>query len=626
MAPEKDPVYMGRLIRVDLTNKKVTEEVLDQEIVRKYVGGTGFGARILYNEVAPGVEWAHPENRMILATGPLGGTRMAGSGTFSLVTKGPLTNGGTATQANGYFGAYLRFNGLAGVVVHGASDRWVYLYIHDGKAELKDAQHLLGKDTWETEDTIKKELGYKERGMSVFGIGPAGENLVKFAGVIGDKGHAAAHNGSGAVMGSKKLKAIAVARGKASVPLFDRDKVATLAKQMHENVISTPQGQNSFNWGTSMNFPGMLAVGSLPIKNMNTSLFPNYEPFLGENYRKSKSFELKPSPCWACAAHHLHIMKVTDGPYAGYVGEEPEYECWSELGPNLMNYDVRSVFVLSNEVDKLGFDLNEAGWLMSFVIDCYERGIIGKEDTDGLEMRWGNAEAVRQMLHKVAKREGFGNILAEGVKRAAEQIGGEALKYAAYIQKGHAPRGHDHRARWTEILDYATSSQGTIETGPVAGVPAEFKLPAFSDTFSPDQVPLMVAKFKPRRQFIDLLGVCNMRVGPDFTLLVNLVNAATGWTLTVDDTIAATEREVNLMRAFNIRHGVSLTVEAPSILYSSVPVDGPAKGKDIKPHWNHMLDEYYKHMGWDRKSGRPLSQTLRKLGLEAEARDLWGNP
>jgi aldehyde:ferredoxin oxidoreductase len=623
MAQAKDTVYAGKLLRLDLTNKRITEEVLDPTMVRQYIGGTGFGGRILYDEVKPGIEWAHPENRLIFATGPLGGTRMAGSGTFSLVTKGPLTNGGTATQANGYFGAYLRFNGLAGVVVQGASDHWVYLYIHDGKGEIRDAQHLLGKDTWETEDAIKKELGATERGMSVYCIGPAGENLVKFAGVLGDKGHAAAHNGSGAVMGSKRLKAIAIARGRPNVPLFDSEAVASLAAQMHENVTSTPAGKNSFDWGTSMNFPGMIAAGSLPIKNMNTSLFPNAEAFLGENYRKSKSFEITPSPCWACSAHHLHIMKVMDGPHAGYIGEEPEYECWSELGPNLMIYDIPSVFVLSNEVDKLGFDLNEAGWLMSFVVDIYERGIISKEDTNGLEMTWGNTEAVRQMLHKVARREGFGNILAEGIKRAAEQIGGEALKYAAYIQKGHAPRGHDHRSRWTEELDYATSSQGTIETGPVGGIPAEFKLPAFSDPYSPDQVALMVAKFKPRRQFIDLLGVCNMRVGQDFSLLIKMVNAATGWDMTVAEAIAATEREVNLFRLFNVRHGVSQQVEAPSVLYGSVPVDGPAKGRDIKAHWDDMLDAYYKHMGWDRKSGRPLRETLERLGLDREIKDIY---
>ncbi|MFC2039058.1 aldehyde ferredoxin oxidoreductase family protein [Chloroflexota bacterium] len=623
MTSTKNPVYKGNLLRIDLTNSEIKPEILDEKVVKDYIGGTGFGARILYDEVVPGIEWDQPENRIIIASGPLGGTRMAGSGTFSLVTKGPLTNGGTATQANGYLGAYLRMNGIDGLVFQGASDSWVYLYIHDGKAELRDASHLLGKDTWETEDIIKKDLDYNERGMSVFSIGPAGENLVKFAGFIGDKGHAAAHNGCGAVMGSKKLKAVAVARGKVTISLADKDGVSTMAKQMHENVTGTPAGQNSFNYGTSMAFPGMLAVGSLPVKNMNTNLFPDYEPFLGENYRNSPSFEIKPSPCWACTAHHLNIMKVMDGPYAGYVGEEPEYECWSELGPNLMITDVRSVFVLSNEVDRLGFDLNEAGWLMSFVIDCYERGIIGKEDTDGLEMKWGDAESARLMLHKVAKREGFGNILAEGVKRAAEQIGGEALNRATYIKKGHAPRGHDHRSRWTEILDYATSSQATIETGPVAGVPEEFNLPEFSDTYSPDQVALMVAKFKPKRQFIDLLGVCNMRVGPDFTLLVNMVNAATGWNLTVDGAIASTEREVNLFRAFNIRHGVSVEVEAPSTLYSSVPEDGPAKGRDIKPHWNHMLDEYYKHMGWDRKSGRPLLDTLKKLGLDKEGLDLW---
>ncbi len=622
MSP-KDSVYTGKILRVDLSNQKVTEEVLPPAVMEKYVGGTGIGARILYDEVPPGVEWSDRKNRLILATGPLGGTRMAGSGTFSLVTKGCLTNGGTATQANGFLGAYLRFNGFMGMVIQGGSDHWVYLYIHDGKGELRDARHLLGKDTWETEDAIKKELDYAEKAMSVFGIGPAGENLVKFAGVVGDKGHAAAHNGAGAVMGAKKLKAIAVARGRGSAAVDDRDKVTTLAGQMHQSLIDSPAGKSSFEWGTSMSFPGMLAAGSLPIKNMNTSLFPGYEAFLGESYRKSKSFEIKLNPCWACSAHHLHIMKVTEGRYAGYIGEEPEYECWAACGPLIMNYDVPAAFVLSNEIDRLGIDVNEAGWLMSFVIDCYERGIISKKDTDGLEMKWGNAEAVRLMLHKVANRDGFGNILAEGVKRAAEQIGGEALKYAAYIQKGHAPRGHDHRARWTEIVDYATSSAGTIETGPIAGVPAEFKLPAFTDPFSPDQVPLMVAKFKPRRQFIDCLGVCNMRVGPNFTLLLDIVNAATGWKMTVDDAITVTVRNMNLLRAFNIRHGVSLALEAPSILYSSVPVDGPAKGRDIKPHWNHMLDVYYQQMGWDRKSGKPLPETLRSVGLEKEISDLW---
>jgi len=289
-----------------------------------------------------------------------------------------------------------------------------------------------------------------------------------------------------------------------------------------------------------------------------------------------------------------------------------------------MNYDVLGAFVLSNEADKLGFDVNEAGWLISFVMDIYERGVISKADTGGLEMTWGNVEAARAMLHKIARREGFGNILAEGVKRAAEQIGGEALKYANYIQKGHAPRGHDHRSRWSEILDYATSNAGTIETGPIeTTIPFGYKLPAFTDSFSPDQVADVVAKYKPLRQFVDCLGICIMTIGPSFFLLPKVANAVTGWNLTVDDTITIAMRNVNLLRAFNIRHGVTVAVEAPSILLSSVPVDGPSKGKDIKPVWTHMLDVYYQNMGWDRMTGKPLPETLRSLGLEAEVHDLW---
>ena len=622
MSAGKTSTYSGKFLRVDLTTRKVTEQSFDEQTLRSYIGGTGMGARILYDEVKPGVAWSDPDNRLIIASGPLGGTRVTGSGTFSVVTKGCLTNGGTATQANGYLGAFLRSDWLDGLAIQGAANDWVYLHIHDGRAELRDATGLLGKDTWETEDAIKQELGRSERQMSVFSIGPAGENLVKFAGIVGDKGHAAAHNGDGAVMGSKKLKAIAVARG-GSVDVFDKDGLASLAHQMSESLLSTPQGKSAFDWGTSMAFPGMLATGTLPIKNMNTNLFSDYEPFMGENYRKSKSFDITPSPCWACPSHHLHIMKVTEGRYAGYVGEEPEYECWSELGPLLMNHDVVGAFVLSNDVDRLGFDLNEAGWLIAFVMDCYDRGILTRKDTDGLEMTWGNVEATRELLRRIAKREGFGNILAEGVKGAAERIGGDALKRAVFIKKGHAPRGHDHRGRWTEIVDYATSSAGTIETGPITGVPAEFNLPAFTDPFSPDLVPLMVAKFKPRRQFIDCLGVCNMRVSQDWGLLVRMVNAATGWDMTSDDAIAVANRAVNLLRAFNLRHGVGLDAEAPSEWYGSVPVDGPAKGKDIKVHWGYMLDVYYGHMGWDRKSGRPLPETLHKLGLDKEKEDLW---
>ncbi|MFQ6077251.1 MAG: aldehyde ferredoxin oxidoreductase N-terminal domain-containing protein, partial [Candidatus Bathyarchaeia archaeon] len=217
--------YTGKLLRVDLTHERIEDFILDEETCRKYVGGTGVGSKILYDEVPPGIDWSDPENRLIFASGPLGGTRIGGSGSFSLVTKGALTNGATSVQANGLFGAYIKFCGHDGLIVEGAAKRWLYLYINDGVAELREASHLLGRDTYEIVDLLRKELGKGERRLSVVSIGPAGEHLVRFAGVFAEKGHSASHNGPGAVMGSKKLKAVAVSRGKKAVEVKNTDRL-----------------------------------------------------------------------------------------------------------------------------------------------------------------------------------------------------------------------------------------------------------------------------------------------------------------------------------------------------------------------------------------------------------------
>ncbi len=357
--------YEGKILRVDLTNKQVTAEELDETTLRKYVGGTGLGIKYLYEEVPSGVEWSDPENRLILASGPLGGTRVGGSGTFSVVTKGPLTNGAASSQANGFLGAYLKFSGFDGIIVQGAANRFVYLYIHDGTAELRDASHLAGKDTWEIEKLIKKELGKRKREMSVFGIGPAGENLVRFACIVGDEGHVAAHNGVGAVMGSKKLKAFAVARGKGGVAVKDKAKLSTLAKELLETAKSRP-GLNIYEWGTSMIYSGIHTRGGLPVKNYTTSIFPQHGKFMGDKIRAS--FEIKLNPCWACQMHHCHIMKVTEGPYKGYVGEEPEYEQWASWGSVIGQTDPGAALMLANENDRLGMDTNEASWVIGWVL------------------------------------------------------------------------------------------------------------------------------------------------------------------------------------------------------------------------------------------------------------------
>lgn len=606
--------YIGRILRVDLSNEQITEEKLNHEDLHNFIGGAGLGARILYDEVPPEVEWDNPGNRLIFTTGPLNGTKIAGAGTFCVVTKGPLTNGAASSQANGYFGAYLKFSGFDAIILEGSAARWLYLYIHDGTAELRDASFLAGRDTWENEVLIKKELGKTEHQLSVFGIGPAGENLVKFAAIVGDRGHVAGHNGVGAVMGSKKLKAVAAARGNGSILIKDKERLSITVRKTLEQFKENPF--SFYYWGTSMIYSNFALQGGLAVKNLTSNYFPEHEKFMGENYREH--LELKPSPCWACPADHCHIVTVKDGPYAGYVGEEPEFEgmeTWSSL---IGQTDLGAAVMLNDVTDRMGLELNEAGWVIGMVMELYDKGFLREKDTDGLQMNWGNVEAVRKILHNIAWRRGLGNILAEGAMRAAQQIGDEAVQRAVFIKKGFAPKSHDSRASWAETLDQATSNIGTYETG--APLPIQ-------DPFSPDEVPLTIAKEKGARFFVDCLVMCQFptltKMSTNVDHLVDMLNATTGWNMSPQEANRVGVRTANLFRAFNVRHGIKPEVETLSPRYFSSPSEGPKKGKGMAPYWERMLDIYYKAMGWDRESGRPLPDTLKNLGLEELIPHLW---
>ena len=564
----------------------------------------------------PQIDWSDPENRLILASGPLGGTRVGGSGTFSLVTKGALTNGATAVQANGLFGAYIKFSGYDGVIVQGAARRWLYLYIDDGRAELREASYLLGRDTYETVDLLTKDLGKRERQLSVVSIGPAGENLVRFAGVFAEKGHSASHNGSGAVMGSKNLKAVAVSRGNKVVEVRDRDRLADVAEKLYENVktfTGTVGGvHNSYQTG----------VGTLPIKNYLTNLWDIPEDRIqgfSEEYIRA-TFNPKPNPCWACRLTHSTMMTIKEGLYEGMLVEEPEYEQLAAWGPVIDLKDISSAMMLSSLTDRLGLENNEAGWLVGWVMECYEKGLLTKDDLDGLEMRWGNAEGVRQLLHMIAYRQGVGALLAEGVMRASQKIGGEA-KCAIYTAKGNTPRGHDHRTRWFEMFDTSVSNTGTLETGPTGSYfgGAEIQGPGH-----PMEVSTAIAETKGMMVFEDSLGVCRFNCRMNLTLEAEAVKAVTGWGFTPEEAKTVGLRAVNLMRAFNIEAGITKELDRPSDRYGSTPVDGPSKGIGIGPHWDRMLENYYRLMGWDVETGKPLPETLKKLGLEHMIKDLWG--
>ncbi|MHB1005814.1 MAG: aldehyde ferredoxin oxidoreductase family protein [Chloroflexota bacterium] len=613
--------YAGRVLRVNLTTGQLAVEEMDKDTRRKWIGGSGYGAKVLYEEVPPGVAWDDAENRLILASGPLAGTSVMGSGTFSAVTKGPMTNGATTTQANGFLGAYMKFAGFDAVILQGKAERWQYLYLHDGQAELRDATHLLGQDTWQMQDSITVELGKNERALSVFGVGPAGEHLVRYAAICGDHGHVAGHNGSGAVMGAKRLKAVVAERGDQRVPVHDQTALRQAADAIIESVTTDPSSKALYDWGTSLSYVSAAVNGWLPVKNMTTNVFPENESFTGPNYRPR--YELKRAPCFACRTRHLHMLKINDGPYAGFVGEEPEYEQMAAWGSQVGITDVDAAVVISNEVDRLGFETNELAWVVGWAIECREKGLLTTADTDGLALTWGDVAAIRELNRRIAFREGpFANLLAEGVKFAAERTGRGTLDLAIYTGRNTSPRTHDHRGRWIELLDTIVSNTGTMEIGQPT-YPLETGAPARPDPYSPEDTAQLAGKTNGRMLFEDCLGTCRFTTRALLAKVVAALNAATGFDYDVDEAMRAGRRIASLLRAFNLRHGLPVTDDYASPRYVSAPVDGPVAGKGIAPHLPGMLATFYDLMGWDLASGRPYPETLRSLGLDGIVADLW---
>jgi len=609
--------YLGRMLRVELSRGEISTEELNQSFIEKWIGGAGFGARYLYEEVPPGVQWSDPENRLIWTSGPLAGSGVYGAGTFNVAGKGPMTNLAGCSQAMGFFGAYLKFSGFDGIILQGKAPDLVYLWIKDGKAEIRDARHLAGKDVWETEDVIRKELGVKEKEVSVFGIGPAGENRVLYAAVVGDRGHLAAHNGFGAVMGSKNLKAVVAYRGKRNFEVKDPERL----KEKNEALFEFAKGFGPFyQWGTGGGFSALYGIGCLPVKNYTTDIYPEHERMNGQYMRTH--FKIRSKPCYMCRIAHVKEVTVTEGPYKGFVGEEPEFELLAAWGPQIGNTDLGAVAMLSNEVDRLGMDCNEASWTIGWVMECYEKGVLSKKDLDGLEMNWGNVEAVRTMLNKISRREGIGDLLAQGVMRASQKIGGDAVDWAIYTLKGCTPRSHDHRGgRWAELFDTCMTNTSTLEST-WAGVHTQMvDLPVVTDPFSHEEMSTINAKFNGIRMLDDCLGTCRI-ASPHPKLQLDCLNAVTGWSLTLEDAFTIGRRVINQLRVFNFLHGMRKDDERPSNRYGSIPVDGPAKGKNIMEKWDWMMENYYTLMGWDPKTGRPLPETLKKLGLEELIKDL----
>lgn len=608
--------YLKKLLRVDLSKGKILEEVLNTDILYQYIGGTGLAIRLLYDELTPQLDPFSPENRIIFATGPLTGTLVPGSGTYTVASKNTLTGLAAVAQANGFFGARLKYSGFDAIIIQGRSDKPVYLHINDGRAEIKDAAELKGEDSFKTDDILRKRYGEDgiESRVSVAAIGPAGENLVRFAAISNDRGHIVASGGLGAIMGSKNLKAVVV-HGNQKVPIDPLETKSFLQniQKWREEASQTSMGKLINEKGTLGFFMPYLSKGWVPVKNLTTNVIPEAQVFEAD-YIRREMYKMVPRSCHGCTYHHCHSVQVKKGKYKGLIAEEPEYEIMAGFGPNLGIHDPGAVTMLNNLNDRLGMDGKEVSFLISMLMEGYEKRSIRREDLDGIELEWGNVDAVKELLKKISHRKGFGDILAEGVMRVAEELGGEFPDMAVFVKKGNAPHIHDPRTRWGTLFTQAISNTGSQE-GIDMTARANPELGFDRPTSEPDEyLGKVQALTGPKRQFEECLVFCYFQAC-SFKTMVETLNNITGAEYSIEECLKVGRRIINLLRMFNKREGMTMEEDCFSPRLGQSPVNGPGKGKSLAPTFEQVRNAYYKEMGWD-KNGMPTQKTLEELDLE----------
>ena len=599
--------YIGKILRVDLTERRISTEKLDAEIAKKFIGGKGLGAKILYDSLKLGTDPLSPENILIFASGPLTATLAPTSARWAVVTKSPLTNIFLDCQVGGYFGAAMKLSGFDCIIMEGKADSPVYLWVHDGNAEILNAGDLWGKGCFETENTLKKRLG---ESAHVASIGPAGENLVRYACISVDKYRQAGRGGAGAVMGSKNLKAVAVRSASYKIEYADPEGFREAAKKALKVIR-----ENSFiplrrKYGTPIWVAPVNKAALLPTRNFRTGVFEKAENISGETMRDK--IVVKDGTCYNCIIQCWKYTHVESGKYKVDELAGPEYESIALLGSDCGVGSIEAVAHASMLCDDLGLDTISTGNSIAFAMECYERGLLTVEDTDGLELKFGNADAEIEMVKKIAYRKGLGNLLAEGVRRASKKIGDGSEKFAMHV-KGLEIPGYDPRGAFGMALAYATSDRGAChQRAWTVRAEIEGKLePRFST--------------KGRARFVketqDERAMCFSLVLCDFAPLevkhfVELLNKATGFNFTVEDYLKTGERIWNLTRLFNVREGITRKDDTLPPRFMEEPLlEGVTKGQVVtKEMLDEMLDEYYALRGWD-KNGVPTEEKLKELGL-----------
>jgi len=597
--------YAGSIARIDLKRKTARHEALAKDMAEEYVGGSGFCARILHQEIDSGALPLGPENKLVFMTGPLTGTATPMTGRHVVAAKSPLTGIWGEADAGGFWGTELKFAKLDGLVIEGASDSPVLIWINDGRIEIKDAKDFWGMDARETAEQLRKDL---DQNAKISSIGQAGEKLVKYATIINDFSRTAGRSGLGAVMGSKKLKAIAV-RGQSKIEVAQEEELRKLSTEMRQE-LKGPGGQALHDWGTTgESFDFMLGTGNLPLKNWaETSWNVETVKSLGGK-ALADTILLKRTGCYNCPVLCERTVSVKEGPYAisGQV-RGPEYETIAALGTLCLNGDLKSIAKANDICNRHGIDTIEAGTAIALAIECYDRGLISSKET-GRRLTWGDPDAIVELVDKIGRREGFGDILAEGTRSAAERIGKGAPEYAMHV-KGSSICMHDPRANPVMALKYAVGNVGAYHGD---GCPDKGR--------TPQDVARALIEGQNWFALYNSLVMCSFAfegwacaLSPE-KYVPPLLKAATGKDWETGELMKTAERIYVTKRMFNVKCGVSAKEDKLPARFGTIPRILES-GERIVADIDSALLEYYKQRGWDDR-GIPVRQKLEELGIRS---------
>jgi aldehyde:ferredoxin oxidoreductase len=620
--------FMGKVLRVNLSEGELSTEEIPDNWAREYLGGAGLATKYLYDEMPSGADPFGPENPLIFMTGPLTGTASASASRYSVVAKSPQTGIWGQANSGGSFGPALKRSGFDGVIFEGISPRPVYLKIESGRAELGDAEHLWGKTVPETEDTLQEGSDSK---YTIASIGPAGENLVRFAAIMNNKHRAAGRCGLGAVMGSKNLKAIACS-GKEPVRITNQEGFSTAARRQIGFLDESMLKVVFDTFGTNMIADMVNVRGGYPTRNWQEGVFEEIDSVSAQGIADTVFVE--GVPCFACPVTCGRKTEIREGKWQGNVGEGPEYETTNTFGAMCGISDIYAITMANYLCNQFGLDTISAGSTIAFSMECYQRGILTKEDTGGLEIKFGDPDLIVDLVEKIAYREGIGDLLAEGSRVMAEELGQDSQHFAMQV-KGLELPAYDPRAAKICGLGYVTANRGGDHITSYVEAPTFVDVPLLVIEESTIKDPLIadpqeakvIVDMENAMSALDAIGCCKfMGMGLTSQDMVDLLAFATGWDITLDEYITCGERNYNLARAFCIREGTDRhTDRLPDRLMQDPLPTGPAEDMLIEiDDMEKMKDAYYQFRGWDLSNGYPTQQKLIELGLDDLVPDIWG--